>query len=305
MTVERDDLSRSVGNEYGYSYKVNGKRLSKGSNLTEISLGQALEIESYIIEDDPSSPDIGSEIATIDYSFLELNEGVIKEQTIRLIEDYGKSAGNVDIYHITYTISCKKHIVLNQTQINNMPVFPEKPHKPTERESHRPIWKTFVEEPELIPSVPLMLTMMYLYIDKRSKKIKKKNKEKENNYLKELRQYNEERDRIIRALGGRTIFEYAGIPSNVVIKDVIPYSKDVGNGYGEFTVFLSQYGKCYHQKQICGGHRNYIAKNIVEVATKYQPCTRCVDYNMRSIPEWYSTYINMRNMCLQYDIPID
>lgn len=111
----------------------------------------------------------------------------------------------------------------------------------------------------------------------------------------------EDRNKFIELLGGRSIREAAGVPANVYFYEGMP--KDNNNKkYGSYTRYLSKSGNCYHEKQGCCSAR-YTA-HAFNVAGWYKPCSKCCRSRV-VIPEWYRNYEHLEKEADRLDISKD
>lgn len=61
--------------------------------------------------------------------------------------------------------------------------------------------------------------------------------------------------------------------------------------YGDFTVYVSNYGSCFHSTSYCS-HTELMPAHIMDVISSKRPCSICCrhDYERRK-PEWYINFI--------------
>lgn len=61
--------------------------------------------------------------------------------------------------------------------------------------------------------------------------------------------------------------------------------------YGDFTVYVSNYGSCFHSTSFCS-HTTLRPAHIMDVISTKRPCTICCGHDLeRSKPEWYINFV--------------
>lgn len=299
-----DKKSKSVGSDLSFSFSVNNKRVSRNGTLElNISLCDDILFASEIRENDPSSDDVGTEENSVSISFLELNDGVNYAHTVRVKELYGREAGNVAIYNVTYHIKAKKHLNLTSSQKNLFPLYPSFPQKPIRKDFNIGFWEAILYHSDIDVGIVFIviagLGSVLLYcIHKNTiynNKIKK--------YQNELNAYNAEKDAFIQSLAGKSIRELAGVPKNVFFtENNLPYTKDSDDKYGKYTLYYTPTGSCFHTNKECPRAARVISTNIVTRPKRLKPCSKCAKGFDTSLPSWYFSYKEIKKKIESYEI---
>ena len=93
----------------------------------------------------------------------------------------------------------------------------------------------------------------------------------------------------------RFYFEIYGAADFVIPDDIyfvnyyMPVKGSISESkpYGDFTVYISANGSCYHSNKYCSSTFNSAA-HIYDVAGKYRPCPKCALKILHNPPKWYT-----------------
>lgn len=91
---------------------------------------------------------------------------------------------------------------------------------------------------------------------------------------------------------------FVNVPKSSYIKDGLPVTKG-SRKYGNYTVYVSAKGKCFHQNPNCSKtltNTNYV------YAYHLQPCKRCVKDGVPKI-QWFLEYKKIVDIKKKYNIP--
>ena len=113
------------------------------------------------------------------------------------------------------------------------------------------------------------------------------------------RKWQEERNEYYKLYAFKDPITCVDVPDNVYLRGEIPVTDDAGE-YGAYTVYITQKGKCFHQKQNCVP--NTESKHIFQVYKTHTACKRCVK---KAFPQykWYVKYRKIVDIKKKYDIP--
>lgn len=78
------------------------------------------------------------------------------------------------------------------------------------------------------------------------------------------------------------------IPNDVYfINGYIPVKGNISESapFGDFTVYISPTGKCYHSNRFCSNQTS-LTRHAYDVVDHYYPCSKCAAYFSRT-PQWY------------------
>lgn len=100
-----------------------------------------------------------------------------------------------------------------------------------------------------------------------------------------------ERNEFLKKHGEKTPREFAKVPKSVSFtKDNLPYDSNTEEKYGTFTLYMAPSGKCFHRDPACCRSGNVKTYNLVELAGKVKPCSKCAKDYYDKIPPWYPKY---------------
>ncbi|MBR0522422.1 MAG: Ig domain-containing protein, partial [Firmicutes bacterium] len=94
-----DDYNH-VGNEWGFSFYINGEEFTSGDTV-KLSPGDTISVTSTIWEDE-NVPDVGEETTRKKITQEELESGFKIEQIVDVEENRGRYSGNVASWYVTY-----------------------------------------------------------------------------------------------------------------------------------------------------------------------------------------------------------
>ena len=311
VKCEKDQKSQYIGSEMSYYFDVNGNQVSQHKD-SSINLCMAANtvITTKIIEDDPASDDVGYEVDSFPLGFIALNDGVELQHTVRVSESFGLDAGHVAIYHITYSIKPKQLLRLTQTQRKQFPQYPVLPEKPLETDFRIGFFEAIMEYSVVDIAIAVIFALFIVRIIVSVCRVKANNQRARTEYNGKMKNYNHlmevyktERETFIRHISGKSIRKLAGVPDNVFFTDdLLPYTKGDNRLYGDFTVYVTIYGKCYHKKKGCCGA--YGQENLIKILRDHHMfhCSRCYTGDSDQIPSWYEAYLDYRKRIDFYEI---
>lgn len=279
---------------------MNGKEVRNKSNL-RINLFHEIDIQTEIIENDPASDDIGREKTSKAYTFLEINNGILLQQTVYIKEYYGADAGHVDIYHVEYSIKPAKTLKLSSSQFDNFPQYPILPNEPKKADYKLSIIETI----NMFPTVKLgigiifalSVTCLLIYIVS----VQRKNSKMMSDYSLSLKEYESARNSFIQNLSGKTIRELANVPDSVLFtSDDLPYTINDDKKYGDFTLYITQSGYRYHRERTCS--KTAYPIHMYKVSQRYSPCSICAKGFKIQKPTWYTDYLDLKARCKHFEI---
>lgn len=93
---------------------------------------------------------------------------------------------------------------------------------------------------------------------------------------------------------------FCEIPSGTFTKGGIPYT-DGDDKYGEYTVYISEKGNCYHRRKSCLRNGYGSVQNMAFVYKTYRPCARCCKKAIDI--SWYEEYKRIYDIKKKYMIP--
>ena len=273
------DSKGSVGSDYYYSFSINGNSTRNNTNAS-INLFKPIKLYTKIVESDPSISDVGTAEDSIPFQFSRLLEGIEINQDVLVMESGGtRNSGSYDLFRVTYIIKPKKKLTYTFDFLN-----------------------TIFDTPVLYLGFGLFLTITLSVLHIKRKKTQLINANFDNQYKRELEQYESERDVFIQTIKGKSIRKLAGVPAGVSFtKDDLPYDSDNHSKYGSFTLYITPSGTCYHTDKTCPRSHNVIPINLVKASDR-KPCNRCAKGYDGKLPSWYTTYIEYKKKIKHYEI---
>lgn len=277
---EQIDSNGSIGDNWSYKHFINDTPFVSGS-VVQINYNKPFVITSRFIERDDIS-DIGETISE-EYVFAEDNnfdKTINVLQEIHVDEQGGRqNAGSYADFSINYTI--KRVIPPNATFWELV------------------LWKNSVYGITLVAfGFFELLLIVYVLVHSVKKRIKEKATIREEEIKREQQKFIAEKNSFLEYLGGRTIREAAGVPSNMTLVNGLPKDNN-DQRYGTFTVYCSKSGNCFHQKNGCCAAR--IEKHVFEVINTYRPCSKCCTNHFET-PKWYSDYKELMEKAAKYEL---
>lgn len=305
VQIKRDKQSKSIGDELTYNFYINNNKIINRKDF-KLNIFQEITFATEIIEEDPSSDDKGRAIESIPISFIDINAGYKLEQEVRVKESYGDYAGNVAIYHVTYTIKPKQVLSLTSSQKS---CFPKYPILPNEKDYTLSMWdavKNYTDIKIYIGILFVVFCFFSYYIFIKKPNLHYKHALEEYNialeeYNTALKEYTLAKNETIRVLSGKTIREAAGVPDNIYFTDDdLPYTKGDERKFGDFTLFITRSGYCFHRKATC--QKNTFPIHMFKIIDQYFPCSKCSKDFLIQKPAWYSEYLDLKRKCIHFDI---
>jgi hypothetical protein len=124
-----------------------------------------------------------------------------------------------------------------------------------------------------------------------------------NDKKRKRKKYEEEKAYYANLYGGKSSIELAKVPANIKFgDDKLPISIDEsGLKWGKaFTVYVTQYGTCYHKKLGCCGSQYTV--HLFSVIHRKTGCTKCTKQNNIEIPQWYFDYLEIKRNKEKYNM---
>ena len=126
----------------------------------------------------------------------------------------------------------------------------------------------------------------------------KNTKRKLKEQLEKEKQFLEEKEDFVSFLNGRTLREVAGVPLEIVFVNGLPKDNNK-SPFGNFTVYRTKEGKCYHKKEYCVPN----AYPVHCLDTKHlRACSRC--HAKREMPQWYYDYEELKKQSKKFQLDI-
>lgn len=129
----------------------------------------------------------------------------------------------------------------------------------------------------------------------------KKKRILEQERIKAQEEFNKQKEEFINSLNGTGIREKAGVPNNIKFENGLPIDNN-DRAFGTFTVYISNNGKCFHQKRGCCSANK--PAHYFRIKKHYRPCSKCCNKDY-SIPQWYKNYMSLKRKAKLYDITIE
>ena len=131
-----------IGNDWSTYAEVNGKGIGYSEITVPVIIGETLKLYSEIIEEDPSSDDVGSSHVNIPVKLEQINAGFSKTLTTTVRESHGHGAGQSARWESTFYIR-KIEKLEHRPEGYNPPKepYPSKPVKDLEHEVNS--WELF------------------------------------------------------------------------------------------------------------------------------------------------------------------
>lgn len=308
VSVSRGIGSQSIGKEFSYNYYINGESVSK---YNYVSLVRETEILTEIAEIDDSYDDVGRQKTTLTLDYLELNDGITIQQTVRVREHYGRSAGKEAVFDVSYTIVPQKVLRLTSKQKEGFPQRPIEPEKPQRADYKLGFIDAVKYYSVLGYSLCGVLLGVIITILIRHRTL--------------VNRYKNAREELLKQLSEKSVQEICGFPDQVLISDDgLPYTKTGKGKYGNFTVFVTtknyihnkphdiyyygNYGKwqaCFHTDISCLKTEQITELHMFDTSLqRYKPCSKCASNISLEKPDWYIKYLDLEKTCKYFDIKV-
>ena len=298
---QKDPKSQYIGSEFSYYFSINENSIRNRIEF-RLSIFHEVIFKSEIIENDPSSDDVGIEKDSISISFLDLNDGFKHKHTVNVREKYGRDAGHVAIFNVSYSITPKQTLELSALQKASFPKYPILPNEPNKKEYSLSFWDVVKNYSDVklyiaITFIVSMLLSYYSLVYKPQKKYKKAYVE----YEKANEEYISARNDLIQKLSGKTIRELAGVPDFVFFTDDdLPYTRGDDRRFGAFTLYITPSGSCFHREKTC--RKSAFPIHMYKITQRYSPCSICAKNYIIEKPTWYIDYLDLKAKCKHFEI---
>lgn len=120
-----------IGNDWYKYAEVNGEKISSSEVTVPVVVGDTLKLYSEIIEEDPSSDDVGSENENIPVTLEQIEAGINTTLTTNIYETHGHGAGESATWESNFNI--RKIKQLEHLPENYKPKKEPYPPKPSEK----------------------------------------------------------------------------------------------------------------------------------------------------------------------------
>ncbi len=301
VRYQQDQKSQYIGSEFSYNFQINDYNIRKEKEF-RLNIFREVVFNTKIVESDPSSDDVGIEKTSVPISFLELNDGYTHRQVVRIREYYGKDAGNVAIYNVTYSIKPKQSLRLSAAQRASFPKYPILPNEPKKDSYSISFWDTIRDYTD----VKLFIGIAFIFwiscsYNSLIRKPRIQYQRALDKYNKANEEYTSARNDLIQQLSGKTIRELAKVPDFVFFTDDdLPYTKGDDRKYGAFTLYVTPSGSCFHRERLC--RKSAFPIHMFKISSRYIPCSICAKNYKIQKPTWYIEYLDLKNKCRHFEI---
>lgn len=270
VNIKKDERSQYIGDEMSYYFYINNNSVKYDSSF-RLNIFREVIFETEIIENDPSSDDVGRKKDSIPLSFLEINDGYKIVQEVKVRENYGTKAGNVAIYHVTYTIKPQKYLYFSASQKNTFPQYPVLPNEPNKKDYSISFWDAIknYSDIQLYIGIAFVFWALCSYLSLvRAPQVR---------YKRALDKYNKANDAytsakndLIKELSGKSIRQLARVPDYVFFtNDDLPFTKNDNSKYGIFTLYITSSGSRFHKDKACS--KSAFPVHMYKVPQRYTP----------------------------------
>lgn len=330
VTIDRKAIEKwgNLGGTLRFDCYVNGQSVRYGGRA-RVRVFADNELESELMEIDPSENDVGTKTSELYISPQQLNRGITFSHQVSVTENRGRYADSYLTMLVTYTIQAETPLNVNSLSSLERPKQPEMDPlaKPKFESVPNNYAYTFSHNRfGQIILASLTATLLWYYMrrwkkDKilLEKRIKEAEEEAERERQRLLKEKEEEiarqekqkliqeerearKEELKKLLEEHTIEELAGVPPKVKFdENDLPYDEWRGQQYGHFTVFATRAGERYHATRGCCGA--YIEDHIFTAFyINLTPCQICAKKYPYKIPEWYNKYKKLKAEIKEYNL---